>query len=101
VTERCCVDRKAQLERVAQERGCSLRTAARIIRQEGFKSEIMDRMATEVAAHCDWGDRVDIAQEIRDLADEIAHRGIRGVPNRYRNRVISNLPHSLQVQRDR
>jgi len=100
MVERSSADRKNLLQQVAQERCCSLRTAARIVQQDSHRRETMDRMAIEVAAHCDWGDRTDIAQEIRELAEEIAQRGVRHVPNRYRNRIAGNMPHSLQVQRD-
>ena len=91
--------RKDAIQAVAVERGCSLRTAAKEMRSKSFQSQALNKQATEVAAHVDWGNQTDIAPEIRELAEVIATHGVRHVSNTHRNRILKGLPLSVQVNR--
>jgi len=91
---------RQELERIAREHGCSLRTASQMLRRATLSQEIAARHAVEIAAHADWGNRTDIAPDIREIAELIKVHGIRSVSNSDRNKILRGLPLSLQINRD-
>ena len=88
------------IEKLAKERGCSRRTAARVLREQSLRSEMWERQAVQVAAHVDWSNQTDIASEIREMADLIKYHGVKCVSNAERDRVLRNISQSVQIAKD-